>query len=83
MPAWHPGTRIRITGARQSAAANALWHALARHHTLAYVDLRDRTLTYLGPDIGTRELDDLHCRMVLLGRGWTVERFARAVGMHL
>nr|WP_186449245.1 hypothetical protein [Cupriavidus gilardii] len=55
MPAWHPGTRIRITGARQPAAANALWHAL----------------------------DDLHCRMVLLGRGWTVERFARAVGMRL
>lgn len=74
--------RCLITGARQSAAANGLWHALARHHTLAYVDLRDRALTYLGPGIGARELDDLHCRMVLLGSGWTVDRFARVAGMR-
>ncbi|NMG45860.1 N-acetyltransferase [Aromatoleum toluvorans] len=62
-----------ISGARQSAAAHALWHALAQRHELGYVDIGDKSLRYLGRRVNGAILDALHIRMVLLGRGWTVE----------
>ena len=71
-----------VSGARQSPGAHALWHALARRHELGYVDLRNKTLTYLGRDVPARTLDDLHTRMILLGEAWTVDRFAAATGMR-
>ena len=71
-----------LTGARQSPAAHALWLALSRHYALRYVDLRSKVLTDLGDTVSPRVLDDLHTRMLLLGRGWNVARFAAATGMR-
>ena len=71
-----------MTGARQSPGAHALWHALARHHELGYVDLRDKTITDLGREVSAATLDGLHTRMLLLGNGWTTERFCEAAGMR-
>lgn len=70
-----------ITGARQSAGAHALWEALARNYERGYVDLRSKTLCYLGPEVPESVLSDLHTRMVLLGRGWTIPALASATGM--
>lgn len=71
-----------ITGARQSAAAHALWMGLAAHYPLGYVELRDKALRYLGPAVTPAVLDDLHTRMILLGRGWTLDTLAGATGMR-
>lgn len=71
-----------VTGARQSPGAHALWRKLASAYEPGYVDLRDKTLTYLGRDISPEVLGELHTRMFLLGRGWTVDKFADATGMR-
>ena len=71
-----------ISGARQSPGAHALWHSLARHYPLGHVDLRDKKLRYLGRDVPPPVLEDLHTRMLLLGSGWTVDRFSAATGMR-
>lgn len=47
-----------ISGPRQSDGAGALWHALANRHELRYVDLRERSLEFLGPRVGRETLDD-------------------------
>lgn len=72
-----------ITGARQSPGAHALWHTLSTRHTLVYVDLRQKTLTHLGPAVSEAVLGDLHTRMLLLGEGWTLARFCAATGMQM
>lgn len=69
-----------ITGARQSDGAHALWRKLASSHELGYVELKDKVLRYLGSGLEAQALEDFHARMVLLGRGWDVERFVRATG---
>jgi hypothetical protein len=69
-----------ITGARQSEGAHALWRALAASHALGYVELKDKALCCLGPEIARERLQDFHTRMVLLGAGWDMERFARETG---
>ena len=66
-----------ITGPRQSVGAHALWDALARRHPRAYVQLRDKVLRLLGPEVTPQERDDFHTRMVMLGAGWD---FARVPG---
>lgn len=71
-----------ITGARQSVGANALWHALGRHYELFYVELRDRRLRCLGDTVEPRVEQDLHTRMILLGRGWDRARLSEATGMQ-
>lgn len=71
-----------ISGARQSPGAHALWRSLAREHELGCVRLQDKTLTYLGREVSPDVMNDLHTRMLLLGKGWTLERFAGATGMH-
>ena len=71
-----------MSGARQSTGANALWQGLAKRHTRGYVDLRDKTLTYLGETVSEEVLGDLHTRMILLGDGWTLSSFADATGMR-
>lgn len=77
---WALGAGIcLISGARQSVAAHALWRALAQRHSLLYVGLRDKALRQLGAEVEPAVFDDLHTRMVLLGRGWSAERFAAAV----
>lgn len=71
-----------LTGARQSAAAHALWHKLSADYTLGYVDLRDKTLRHLGSEVSPQVLGELHTRMLLLGRGWTLAKFTAATGMR-
>lgn len=72
-----------ITGARQSAGANALWHSLGKHYALHYVELRDKRLRYLGSEVGNRTREDFHTRLVMLGRGWDVECLAERTGMRI
>lgn len=69
-----------ITGARQSEGAHALWRALAASWELGYVELKDKALCCLGPEIARERLQDFHTRMVLLGNGWDMERFVRETG---
>ncbi|MGY8525400.1 N-acetyltransferase [Paracidovorax citrulli] len=73
--------RCLISGARQSRAAHALWQSLLGRYAGGYVELRDKQLHWLGADVPAAVLDDLHTRMVLLGRGWSVERLAATTGM--
>lgn len=78
---WLDGGRCLISGARQSAGANALWHALKMQYPLIYVELRNKSLRYLGAQVDRRTLDSLHTRMILLGKGWDIERLAQGTGM--
>lgn len=71
-----------LSGARQSAGAHALWQALAPDYAMGYVDLRSKTLTWLGDDVDAATRDGLHTRMLLLGRGWTLEAFMARTGMY-
>lgn len=70
-----------MTGARQSTGAHALWRALSSQYELGHVSLDSRKLSYLGPRVAPAVLEDFSTRMVLLGRGWTLERFAAETGM--
>lgn len=80
---WLESGQCLISGARQSAGANALWHSLAKRHELVYVDLRDKTLRRLGSEVDAQTLEDLHTRMILLGKAWNPERLAEEAGMLL
>lgn len=71
-----------VSGARQSPGAHALWRSLARDHVMGCVRLCDKTLTYLGPEAPPAVMNDLHTRLLMLGQGWTLERFAQATGMR-
>jgi hypothetical protein len=72
------GGMCLITGARQSPGAHALWHSLSSAYALGYVELKDKALTYLGPQVEQEVLEGFHTRMVLLGEGWDVARFVDA-----
>jgi hypothetical protein len=78
---WLESGQCLISGARQSAGANALWHSLGRRYPLIYVDLRDKTLRCLGRQVDCQTQEDLHTRMILLGREWSVERLEEHAGM--
>ena len=80
---WLDSGNTLITGARQSFGANALWHALGKRYALFYVELRDKQLRCLGDQVDGGIEQDLHTRMVLLGRGWDRERLSEATGMLL
>lgn len=71
-----------MSGARQSAAAHGLWCALARRHELHYVHVENKTLRYLGSDPRIARRDDLHTRLLMLGKGWTLPRLMQATGMR-
>jgi len=78
---WALGTGLcLVSGPRQSPGAHGLWRALARTHELAFVETRERRLRILGARGGPSAFEDLDTRMLLLGAGWTLERFARASG---
>jgi len=72
-----------MSGARQSVGAHRLWLGLARDYTLGYVDLRRKRLTYLGAAVTAPVLGDLHTRMFLLGRGWSLPDYLRATAMQV
>ncbi|MGX6570626.1 N-acetyltransferase [Cupriavidus necator] len=71
-----------LSGARQSAGANALWQVLAADYPMGYVDLRHETLTWLGQAVDAPVREGLHTRMLLLGRGWTLDTFMARTGMY-
>jgi len=72
-----------VSGARQSPGAHALWQALARQHATAFVDLRQKPMVYMGRDVPPHLREALPVRMLMLGEGWTLPRFADAVRMAL
>jgi len=78
---WLEAGRCLITGARQSAGANALWHSLGKRHALIYADVRHKTVRLLGTQVDRQTHDDLHTRMILLGKGWSINRLAEQAGM--
>lgn len=80
---WLDSGNCLISGARQSPGANALWSSLARRYESFYVDLRNKQLRHLGPQPDARTQQDLHTRIVLLGRGWCRERLAECTGMQV
>lgn len=80
---WLEAGNCLISGARQSPGANALWGSLGRRHESFYVELRDKRLRHLGVQVDGRTLQDLHTRMVLLGKGWSRERLAECTGMRM
>jgi hypothetical protein len=67
-----------VTGPRQSPAAHGLWMALARTHELAFVQLQERRLKMLGTCVDRSVFDKFETRMLLMGSGWTLQRFASA-----
>ena len=71
-----------LSGARQSIGAHRLWMGLARDYELGYVDLRRKQLSYLGKAVSPRVREDLHTRMILLGKGWSLPDYMRATGMN-
>ena len=71
-----------LSGARQSAGAHALWQVLGADYPGGYVDLRQKTLTWLAETVSPREREDLHTRRLLLGRGWTLQAFMARTGMY-
>ena len=77
---WLAAGRSLITGARQSPAANALWHSLARRHELFYVRLEDKRLRCLGDQVDEAMREDLHTRMILVGRGLDRAGLATLIG---
>lgn len=63
-----------VSGARQSPGAHALWRALGRCHPLSHVEIAGRRLHFLGREVPASVRDALPTRLILLGRGWTLER---------
>jgi len=66
-----------VSGPRQSVGAHRLWQALGTRHELVFVRLRDKKLEFLGPDRPPGWKEAYKTRMLLLGAGWELERFAR------
>lgn len=67
-----------LTGPRQSPGAYRLWMALARSHELAFVRTCGKRLQILGTRVETSLFEEFDTRMLLLGSGWTLQRFASA-----
>ncbi len=80
---WLDAGNCLISGARQSAGAHALWHSLNKDYDLIYVDLRDKTLSYLGCEVSNQIRDDLHTRMIMLGQNWDLAGLAEQTEMAL
>lgn len=78
---WLDAGNCIISGARQSVGANALWHKLSRRYPLTYVDLRNKRLCYLSRQVNENRRQDLHTRMLMLGRGCSLDRLAEQTGM--
>lgn len=67
-----------ISGKRHSTSANMLWAALARSNPWFAVDRSNLShLVFLGQDISPRTAQREDVRLVLLGKGWTVEKFMK------
>lgn len=68
-----------LSGPRQSPAAYRLWLSLGRAHPLLVAQLSDKQLSHSGSDEPAAS-ERLDTRLLLLGSGWTPERFASQAG---
>lgn len=80
---WLDGGNCLISGARQSSAAHSLWKSLNKHYQLIYVDLRSKSLRYLGEDVSDNVCKDLHTRMIMLAKNMSLAELARRIEMPL
>jgi hypothetical protein len=78
---WLDAGNCLISSARQSAGANALWYKLGQHYPLVYVDLRNKRLCYLSRQVSEGRRQELYTRILMLGRGCTLEQLAEQTGM--
>lgn len=78
---WLDAGNCLISSARQSVGANALWHKLGKRYPLTYVDLRNKRLCYLSRQVNETRRQDLHTRMLMLGRGCSLDKLAQQTGM--
>ncbi len=72
-----------VTGGEQSSSANALWWKLTHQWDWFWLEYTDYSVAYLGQQLDPREQRLQQNRMVLLGRGWTVEKFKKEVKMKM
>src|SRR5690606_24504261 len=77
---WLDAGNCLISSARQSVGANALWHKLSKRYPLTYVDLRNKRLCYLSRQVNETRRQDLHTRMLMLGRGCSLAKPAEQTG---
>lgn len=80
---WLDAGNCLISGARQSVGAHALWHSLNQRYDLFYVDLRDKTLRYLGGEVSDQIREDLHTRMIMLGKNRDLAGLAEDTEMEI
>jgi hypothetical protein len=78
---WLDAGNCLISGARQSVGANALWHALSKQYPLMYVDLRNKQLRYLSRQVDEARRQDLHTRILMLGRNCPFDDLATRIGL--
>jgi hypothetical protein len=76
--ALHAGMCL-VSAPRQSPGAYRLWMALARSHELTFVQTRDKRVRIMGIAVERSAFEDFDTRMMLLGAGWTVQRFERVL----
>lgn len=69
-----------ISGPRQSVGAHRLWQALSLAHEFHHVHLRDKQLQHLGPDVSAPAFEAFGTRLLLLGAGWSLDRFLAVTG---
>lgn len=67
-----------ISGDRQSQAANRLWKALSTRYEWAVYDVPETCLLEPTP----KSARDPHARLIVLGKGHTVEQLERALAQH-
>jgi hypothetical protein len=72
-----------VSGPRQSPGAHRLWMGLSSSYELVFVQVRDKRLRIMGPAIEPATFDAFETRMLLLGTGWTLQRFAAATQCEL
>lgn len=67
-----------ISGKRHSVSANRLWESLSRTNPWFLVDRKNLShLVFLGQDVSPKIAQRKDTRIVLLGKGWTVEKFMK------
>lgn len=80
---WLDAGNCLISGARQSDGAHALWRSLGVRYRLICVEVRDKSLRYLGDDIAAYIKQDLQTRLILVGAGCTAAQMESRMGLHV
>jgi hypothetical protein len=72
-----------VSGGEQSSSANALWWKLTHRWDWFWIEYTDYDTTYLGQDVSPREQGLSSYRLVLLGSGWSTEKFKKEAKMKM